>query len=1055
MKRILLFVLLCMATAQIFAQSAKTHPPKKNVNTQQPVQLNLNVPQAAVPPAENPFGLTDVQYRVLAKLEPQNAASAPGVRITRDKNGMPILFEGQTEASVPGADLKASAIAYLSSLHPQGITDPAGEFVAGRVETDNAGNSHIRIDQVYQGVPVYGAEVIAHARNGVFDLLNGRYYSTPQLASVAPALDAARAIDQVKLAIGPENIHNDWTPEQVQLLQIQPFKAELVIYHPGSQPNNARLAWHVEAHPAMMKRLIYFIDANTGEVIHSYDYTCRIDGHPYGPVSHDHSPVETAAGNTTATIAASAPPPVNATGTDLLGQVRSFGAWQQGATFYLEDAGKSMFNSGASTMPADPVGVIITLDAGNTSPQNQNFDYNFVTSNSSVFSNSAASNGANAVSAHWNSIKSYDYYLNTHGRNSIDGVGGNIIAFINVSESNGASMENAYWDGAAMWYGNGGTTFKKLARGLDVGGHEMTHGVVEKTANLVYQDESGALNESFADIFGAMIDNDDWLIGEDVMQSGTNAALRSMSDPHNGVTSSSPWWQPRTVSEQYNGSQDNGGVHINSGISNWAFYLFATNANVGKPKAEKVYYKALKDYLVKSSQFVDLRIAVLQAANDLYPAGNTVANAAAAAFDQVGILGSTPGGNYLGTLTTNPGTDYVLCVSNDFQNLELRNGSGSLLKVLYTGGVLSRPSVTDNGNQIVFINAAKDAIYIDVVYTNPIQATPGILLNDPDLRNIAISKDGHFVAALVDDATDNHIYVVDLFSLQQGTFELYNPTYSTGQSTGYVQYADVLEFDYSNQYVMYDAYNELSSSTSGDISYWDIGFLKFWENGGYADPNGAFISKLFSGLPEKTSVGNPTFSKNSPYIIAFDYYDATADQNDLYGANTETGDLGLIVSNNGAYGWSNYNRLDNALIYEGPNQAGVTNIYKRSVNTDKITGQNNETLFIGDRQLAVWYANGNRSLSVGTGEAADQAFSLSVSPNPATDLARIGIESKTTGNALVTLCNLAGATLQSREIQLNTGSNQLEVNLHDLPAGVYLVRLSSGDNVAALKVVKQ
>ena len=107
-------------------------------------------------------------------------------------------------------------------------------------------------------------------------------------------------------------------------------------------------------------------------------------------------------------------------------------------------------------------------------------------------------------------------------------------------------MENAYWNGDAMWYGNGGSTFKPLARGLDVGGHEMTHGVVEKTANLIYQDESGALNESFADIFGSMIDRDDWLIGEDVMQPNTNAALRSMQDPITACRPIVPSGNPNT-----------------------------------------------------------------------------------------------------------------------------------------------------------------------------------------------------------------------------------------------------------------------------------------------------------------------------------------------------------------------------------------------------------------------------------------------------------------------------------------------------------------------------
>lgn len=93
-------------------------------------------------------------------------------------------------------------------------------------------------------------------------------------------------------------------------------------------------------------------------------------------------------------------------------------------------------------------------------------------------------------------------------------------------------MGNAFWNGQAMFYGNGDNAFQPLAKGLDVAGHEMTHGVVEGTANLEYQGKSGALNQSFADIFGVMIDRDDWKIGEDVVKTSAfpSGALRSMGD---------------------------------------------------------------------------------------------------------------------------------------------------------------------------------------------------------------------------------------------------------------------------------------------------------------------------------------------------------------------------------------------------------------------------------------------------------------------------------------------------------------------------------------------
>ncbi len=456
---------------------------------------------------------------------------------------------------------------------------------------------------------------------------------------------------------------------------------------------------------------------------------------------------------------------------------------------------------------------------------------------------------------------------------------------------------------------------------------------------------------------------------------------------------------------------------------------------------------------MKSSQFVDLRIAVLKAANDLY--GSTVANAAASAFDQVGIVGSSPGGNYLGQLAVNPGNDYVFCVTNNFQNLEVRNGTGQLISTIYNQGLQSRPSVSDDGSQLVFVNAAGHVIYVDLVYSPSFLATVNPPLSDfPEWRNAVISKNGAFIAALT-SSKDNQVYVFNLFTGESEAFELYNPTYSTGQVTGEVQYADVLEFDYSGEYLMYDAFNQLSSSQTGDISYWDIGFLQFWENGGFANPTDAFISKLFNGLPEKTSVGNPTLAKNSPYIIAFDYYDELNNKNDIYAANLETGDLGVILENNGDYSWPNYNRLDNALIYEGPNQSGVTNIYRRALAADKINPSGNESQFIADRQWGVWFANGDRSLSVGTAEPGTEPLLVEITPNPAAETARLKMVSGASASARVSMFDLRGVQIRDQEVQLSEGENQLELNLRSLPSGTYVVRVFTGAGGKAFKLVKQ
>lgn len=1050
MKNTVLVFLLLLSAVSTFAQSAKKNPPPAN-RTFIPAELAARKPFSGVPAAENIFDLPTPTLKTLPTFVPGKSATAQ-VKITEDENGMPIFFESKPELQVD-ADRKTvaeNAIRFLAQLQPRTILDPENEFVVTNVQTDEQGNYHVRLQQVYLQVPVYGAELVAHSKNGYFVTLGGRYYPTCRAISTIPAISENTAYQQAMADFGPAFTKTAWSEAELKLIGGAAYHSNLVVYHPKSNPQETRLAWYVEAHPNLLKRVVYFVDAQTGVVLHHFDHTCKIDGGRH--VSNTHSAATETENNTPATEELVVGP-VTANGLDLLDISRSFGAWQvSGSQIVLEDASKPMFNNGQSNMPNDPVGAIITLSALGTSPEVQsNFNYDYISSTGLNFNNKTA------VSGHWNSSKSYDYFKNTFNRNSIDGVGGNILAFVEVAENDGSSMENAFWNGAAMWYGNGGSIFKRLARGLDVGGHEMTHGVIEKTANLEYQDESGALNESFADIFGAMIDRDDWKIGEDVMQSGVNpnGCLRDLSNPNNGVASTSPWWQPKQLSEKYNGTDDNGGVHINSGITNRAFYLFANNASVGKDKAEQVYYKALRDYLVKSSKFTDLRIAVLQAANDLY--GATIAQAAASAFDVVGIVGNQPSGNYQGQLNPNPGDEFVLCVSDDGLSLDLAF-SGQLIGSIYTEGVQSRPSISDNGNQIVFVSSEGHIITVDMQYT-PINIIPTVnppFSASPIWRNAVISKDGRFIAGLT-QSQDNKVYIFDLADpnlFLPEAFSLYNPTYSqTPTITGDVRYADVLEFDYSGSYLMYDAFNELAGGNGQDLSYWDIGFLQFWENGAFVTNQTPFISKLFSGLPENTSVADPSFAKNSPFVIAFDFLDSANDIYEIYGANTETGDYARLVADNGALGWPTYNLSDSKILFESPDATNV-NLYTQGLKANKIEPQGNIGGLLNAHQWGVWYGDGDRSLQVAAHAPSAGLLGLQANPNPTSGITQLNVQSGANVEAHIVVNSILGAMVHQQTTQLVSGNNQLNIDLESLPTGAYVVRILAGNSAAALKIIR-
>lgn len=361
-------------------------------------------------------------------------------------------------------------------------------------------------------------------------------------------------------------------------------KAELVIY---PVKDDAVYAYKVTSTVLAGKepsRWTYFIDANSGKVLNKFDQLAH------------------------------------ATGTTVLGTSATFNTTLSGSTYYLQDTtrGKGVYTYDAKNRTSLPG--TLWADADN------------------VFN---ATYDRAAVSAHVNAAKTYDFYKNTYGRNSFDNAGARLNSTVHYS----TNYNNAFWDGTKMVYGDGdGKTFVALSGALDVVAHELTHAVTEYTAGLVYQNESGAINEAVSDIMGTVAEytvgsNFDWLVGEDIYTPGVSGdALRSMSNP-------AAYGDPDHYSKRYTGTQDNGGVHINSGIINKAAYLLGNGGTfynvsvtgIGVPKLGAIYYRALNTYLTPNSNFRALRAAVVQSAKDLYGSTSAEATAAAKSFDAVGV----------------------------------------------------------------------------------------------------------------------------------------------------------------------------------------------------------------------------------------------------------------------------------------------------------------------------------------------------------------------------------------------------------------------------------
>ena len=225
----------------------------------------------------------------------------------------------------------------------------------------------------------------------------------------------------------------------------------------------------------------------------------------------------------------------------------------------------------------------------------------------------------------------FDLYWSIFQRNSIDDAGQSLIGTVHY----GQNYDNAFWNGSQMVFGDGdGTYFDRFTASIDVIGHELTHGVTEHQANLVYHDQPGALNESISDVFGSLVKQyahtppqtaaqADWLIGAGLFTKAVNGvALRSMKAPGTAyddkVLGKDP--QPAHMSDYVTTTSDNGGVHINSGIPNHAFYLLAVAlGGHAWEKAGLIWYTTLCDpRLSSNAQFQDFANLTVDNAGRLF-----------------------------------------------------------------------------------------------------------------------------------------------------------------------------------------------------------------------------------------------------------------------------------------------------------------------------------------------------------------------------------------------------------------------------------------------------
>lgn len=579
-----------------------------------------------------------------------------------DQRGNPtfIKFDNLVEARLTNV----SGQEILKQVLPLNASD---EYIVYRQGTDSKGIQHQKFQQFYKGIKVEFATYNIHYNNGKAIMANGDYLPIDEGTSVTPTLNENAALQKALNHIGATTykwqipIEEQFIKKETGDLNATFFpKGELVFvedYNGGT--GKVKLAYKFDVYAAEpLSRGDVYVDAQSGSILFVNAKIHHVDA--LGTAQTRYS------------------------GT------REITTDNNGTNFTTKETGnrkcetyncKKTTNYGSATLFSDGDNNWTAAEFANTAKDNAGLD------------------------AHWGAEKVWDYWQTIHGRNSYNGNGTPIKSYVHYSNA----YENAFWDGTRMTYGDGAASFDALTS-LDVCGHEIGHGVCSSTANLTYQGESGAINEGLSDIWGAAVEHfaapekEIWQVGEDIDKRSGHNGLRSMSNPKSEG-------QPNT----YKGAKwvstgswiDNGGVHTNSGVMNYWFYLvseggsgtndkgFAYNVTgIGFDKAELITFRAEDVYMTSSTKYLNARTYTIQAAIDLYGAGSpevcTVENAWYAVYVGAACGGTSscgaPSNVTVSSITNNTASvSFTTGATNNSYAVEISTDGGNTFTPIATG----------------------------------------------------------------------------------------------------------------------------------------------------------------------------------------------------------------------------------------------------------------------------------------------------------------------------------------------------------------------------------
>jgi Zn-dependent metalloprotease len=899
-------------------------------------------------------------------------------------------------------------------------------FQTTTVNRDRKGMKHERMQQYYNGIKVEFGTLIVHSNNNAVKSITGEVYNGLGV-NLSPTLSPQEAFEKAIAFVGAQEYL--WTnPEEAAAMNYAKPAGELVLLPEMDQYSgllNLAYKFDIFATQPVSRGEVY-VDAVNGTIL----FNNKI-------IKHAHNE-----------------------GRELLNDAKNLATTHEAHNMFVTGSAQTSYSglrdietrlesNGMYTLNDDSRSVF-TRNAQNI-PFGGGYVNNFAEFQDADNVWSYSNLDSAALDAHWGAMQSYDYWLNVHGRNGIDGNGFAMRSYIHV----GTNWVNAAWNGSVMSYGDGSGSFQPLTS-IDICAHEIGHGVTQFANNLVYARESGALNEGFSDLWGAAIEfyakgnGDDlnpnaetWQIGEEIVSNGIG--IRSMSNPNlfgDPDTYEGANWRPTSVAgcPTPNNSNDQCGVHSNSGVLNFWFYLLvqggsgtndAFNAfnvtGIGMQKAEEIAYLTLRDYLTPNSSFLDTRNAAVEVAINLYGSNSPEAIATQDAFYAVNV-----GSQYVALATdarlvsvTDP---EIHCGLDSYSPRVRVENSGvttaiTTLDIDYTidGGAVN--TYTFNGN------------------------IPVGAVQDIDLPAITLSKGFHALSFMVNLTNDG-----DANNNQEGFALRVN-------ENGAVE--DVYDFE----------------TADDDLLTYSEGVPQLWTRGTYSQSGSVFASTTLDGEVYATNLNGNYFQNTRSYLVT-DCYDLNGITNpalqfDMAFDIEENWDyLYVEYSTNGGVTWNvlgsaadaNWYNSDRTFASSGNTDCFTcigsqwtgteTNMQQYSYN---LAAFNNEANIVFRFVLVTDPAQNNEGVIIdnlvvtsvlSVGEVANES-AFAIYPNPSNGNFSIKA-ARNLGEVSLTVFDINGRNLYTKNLNL---AGTVNVDLDNLQSGLYIVRVAGEDFVQSAKIV--